>query len=76
MNCCHHLPGNLQCPYPALWIISFAVNEPRAYEKNPLKFRVIERQVCSAHLESAILTDLEHVPKTIGSVEVRLASPS
>ena len=71
--CCCHIPGNVSCPYPALWKVTFPVNEPNAYRTAPPAFRYVSREVCSHHLEHAILDDLEKVPASIGAVTVALA---
>lgn len=72
VKCNAHIPGNLPCPYPAFWRISFAINEPAAYEKTPPEFRIARRDVCSAHLEHALLRDLDLVPSDDASAKVEI----
>lgn len=71
-TCNVHIPGNVQCPYPALWQLTWPVNEPAAYENAPPVFREVSRTVCSHHLEYAILTDIGRVPSS-ASVSVSIA---
>lgn len=69
--CCLHLPGNVQCPYPALYVVSWNHNEPAAYEKKPPEYRRLHRLVCVFHLEAGIRDALELAPGAEG-VEVNL----
>lgn len=70
-SCCRHLPGNDSCPYPALFVVSWALNEPAAFEVDPPEFRVLRSMLCAFHLVPEIEDRLARdVPNTFGHVEV------
>lgn len=71
-RCGVHLPGNIACPYPPLWRISTALLERAAFETTPATFRVIGREVCSQHLEHALISDIDRSPTGHMSSKVEL----
>lgn len=69
-NCCHHLPGNVECPNPIIYHVCW---------RNPLRpgefngGQSYHRPVCIAHLAPAIDYAIEDAGR-VGRVEVRIAA--
>lgn len=57
--CGFHLPGNRQCPYQALYDVSWIQNQPTA------KLPMVHRFVCVHHLVPAIDQALESSPRAM-----------
>ena len=68
-ECAHHLPGNRQCPIPALYCIAWKRGE--GIDPKPMRYL---RDVCPVHLMPAIDEAIGDMGNTSHTVEVRFTS--
>ena len=58
--CCIHLPGNVECPMPALYVVTWTPHDP------DIELGEVSRLVCYSHLPAAVDGAIAHSARGVG----------